>query len=82
VPLYYFTCATDGEVRKILKPAEAAQPQTCEDCGGNLVRKPRGPTANKVERLDAPHMARAVERPADAERLYRERAQADTRKNQ
>lgn len=39
-----------------------------------MVRNPKPPTSNVVERLDNGFMARAVERPADAERLYKERA--------
>jgi hypothetical protein len=40
-------------------------------------RDAKGPTATVVERLDSPHMVRAIERPADAERLYKERAAKD-----
>lgn len=37
-------------------------------------RAPKPPTTNVAERLDNGLMPRAVERPADAERLYHERA--------
>jgi transcription elongation factor Elf1 len=54
---------------------------SCSKCGGKMVRTVKPPTTNVVERLDAPHMVRAVERPADAERLYKERAAKDHSKD-
>lgn len=53
----------------------------CSKCGGKMVRVVKAPTSQVMERLDAPHMARAVERPADAERLYKERAAKDQSKD-
>jgi len=79
MPLYYFRCGScNAELKKLLPPAEAKAPRTCE-CGGAFVRAPRPPSNQVVERLDNGFMTKAVERPADAERLYRERAENDPR---
>jgi hypothetical protein len=83
MPLYHFKCTgpETHRLRRILKPAEAAALKPVCECGADMVRDPKPPTANVVERLDNGYMAKAVERPADAERLYRERAQADPLKD-
>lgn len=84
--MYFFYCDTcSTKKRRFLTPAEAREPQPCyrpgkdshSICYGALLRIPRPPTTNVVERLDNGLMPRAVERPADAERLYHERAHAD-----
>jgi len=43
-------------------------------CGAEWTRNATGPSASKIERLDNGIMTRALERPADAEELFRERA--------
>lgn len=79
MPLYYFRCGSCGaELKKLLTPAESKEPRTCE-CGGPFAREPKPPSNQVVERLDNGYMAKALERPADAERLYRERAAGDPR---
>lgn len=83
MPLYYFHCdACHSDLRRILTPAQAEAPQACRKCQGTMRRTPKGATANVVERLDNGLMTKAVERPAEAERLYRERAEADMRKTE
>jgi putative FmdB family regulatory protein len=83
VPLYYFTCdACKTDVRRILTPARAGAAVACPKCKGELRRTPKGATANVIERLDNGLMTKAVERPAEAERLYKERAEADMRKTE
>jgi hypothetical protein len=77
VPLYYYKC--DGlckqVIRRILPPDKSNIEFPCKpDCGGIMRRAPRPPSTNVVERLDSGFMPRAIERPADAERLYHERA--------
>ncbi len=52
----------------------AVEKMTCKKCGAEVVRKPTGPSSQVVERLDNGMMPKAVERLADAERLYRDRA--------
>jgi hypothetical protein len=44
-----------------------------------MVRESKAPTANVVESLDNGFMAKRVVRPADAERLFKERAANDPR---
>jgi hypothetical protein len=46
-----------------------------------LKRTPKAPTAQVTETLDNGFMARRVERPAEAERLYKERARLDPLKD-
>jgi hypothetical protein len=83
MPLYYFRCVLcDAEHRKVMTPVQArGLTPSCNrnGCLGQLRREPKGISTNVIERLDAPHMLKAVERPANAESLYRERAAADMR---
>ena len=83
MPLYYYECEKCGtSTRRLLTPAEAKIVQPCiPPCEGFLKRTPKGPTAQVVERLDNGFMARALERPADAERLFRERAKKGPRED-
>jgi hypothetical protein len=48
----------------------------CVSCGKPMERTPTGLSAAVMETLDNGAMAKAVTRRADAERLYRERADA------
>lgn len=80
MPVFYYRCDVCQAVRRRLLPAARGnEPWGCPkpDCDGTMRREAKGPTATVIERLDAPHMARAIERPADAERLYKERAAKD-----
>lgn len=85
MPLYYFKC--DGpckqEVRRIISPEQAQAKTLCPkpDCGGTLRRTPKPPTAQVVETLDNGWMTRKVERLADAERIFAERAAKDPLKD-
>lgn len=63
--------------RRILTPTQASAEQACPACSKPLKRTPKPPTAQVMETLDNGFMARRIERPADAERLYAERAKAD-----
>jgi hypothetical protein len=65
---------------------KAAEPQICAACAGAgratiLVRTPKPPTSQVTEVLDNGAMPKRLERLADAERLYRERAEADSLKS-
>jgi DNA-directed RNA polymerase subunit RPC12/RpoP len=81
VPKYHYECSRCGtELVRILSPAESLCQQFCRRCGELVTRKARGITSTKFERLDNGFMAKPVERPADAERLYKERAKIDPTK--
>lgn len=72
--LYRFVCTGCGKTkRKIIMGVNVALNFKCE-CGGELSRAPNPPSTMVTEKLDNGIMSRAVERPADAERLYAERA--------
>ena len=58
--------------QRMADTAEEAVQAPC-GCGAAVKRRPTGPGAQKVEVLDNGLMARALERPADAERLWKER---------
>lgn len=77
---YRFHCdACEMATTRLLEPHQVAA-ATCRGCGGLLRRTPVAPTTTVMEVLDNGHMTKAVERPADAERLYHERARADNAK--
>lgn len=75
MPVYNYSCTDCGVATKRLRPAaEGNLPFAC-DCGGQFERNPSAvPSIRVVEVLDNGIMTKAVERPADAERLFRERA--------
>lgn len=84
MPLFHFVCtACARPLRRLISAAQAAGALRCPtpDCGGLLQRAPKPPTAQVVETLDNGFMPRKVERPAEAERLYRERARLDPLKD-
>ncbi|WNM70304.1 hypothetical protein [Myxococcus phage Mx1] len=78
MPLYYFKCETCGaELKKLLSPAQAEEFTKlfgCSACLGKLDRDPRAPSSQAMEKFDNGFMARPVERLADAERIFTERA--------
>lgn len=75
MPLYRLYCgACDFSYAVLVGTAQAAVSGACRRCQGPVVRNASGLSATKIERLDNGIMARPVERPADAERLYDERA--------
>lgn len=76
MPLYNFKCPKCGKAkRKICSAEQSKDPIACSDCSTTLERAPSGATSQVKERLDNGLMPRAVERLADAERLFKERAQ-------
>lgn len=81
MPVFNYLCeACDLRTRHFFAGA-APDRVPCPKCQQPLKRAPAPPSANVVERLDGPFMPRAVERPADAERLYKERAAVDPLKD-
>ncbi len=72
--LYKVVCSKCGHRDSALaENPTVALATPCAKCGGSVSRAATGPSAQKVEVLDNGAMARAVERPADAERLWKER---------
>lgn len=75
MPLYFYACEGCGKARKkILTPEASKQPQACLECQGVLKRTPRAPTTTVKETLDNGIMVKRVERPADAQALFKERS--------
>lgn len=86
MPMYKFWCRfKHGIVTKILTPAQSRQQQLCPGCARDnyrvrLRRAPSGPSSNAKETLDNGLMTKRLERPADAERLNKERSQEQAAK--
>ena len=78
MPQYFFVCPVcHWPERRILSPEESKDPIPCtmtEGCSGILKRTPKPPTSKIVETLDNGAMPRRLERLADAERIFEERA--------
>lgn len=79
MPLFRLSCASCGKSEQRLASSWGTlglRPGalTCETCGGQLERAATGPSAQVMERLDNGAMARAVERPKDAQEQMEERA--------
>jgi len=77
MPAYSFECPVCHKLqRAILSVEEAKGPVPCrtEGCAGILKRKARAPSTQITETLDNGLMARRLERPAEAETIYNERA--------
>lgn len=72
-------CGYTGAIlRRSAKDIESA---TCPKCQTLFLTRVEEPATSKiVETLDNGLMSRRVERPADAERLYKERAEADRKR--
>jgi hypothetical protein len=72
--LFHLVCGC-GKTSKVLAPTwnDIIQEKKTCSCGLEMIRSGTGPGATKMERLDNGGMARAVERLADAERLFQER---------
>lgn len=82
MPVFNLVCSTCGETSKVLRKSEKEISKVkCAECKGKMVRAESSPPSSRiVEVLDNGLMSKSVERPADAERLYKERAQEDTRR--
>lgn len=81
--MYYYVCGACQEGRRrICSPAEAKTPPPCPRCGKTMARSPKGMTSRTVEVLDNGVMTKKLERLADAERLFHERAEATKKQQQ
>lgn len=79
MPLFRYLCPDCKVDVSKLHAAKERPSFVCPACGGALVRNPKGPSTQVVERLDNGAMGKAVERLADAERLYSERSKTHTK---
>lgn len=82
MPRYTLVCRStahfEPEIKVLIrKSTKELAGILCPDCKAPMMREPEGPSSNITEVLDNGMMARKVERPADAERLYKERAKED-----
>ncbi len=81
MPKYCFHCdICDEDSVRIMDVSEVDSAE-CRECLGPLRRTPKPPTSTVMETLDNGYMAKAVERPADAERLCHERARINPLKD-
>ena len=77
MPLFNLACEGCGKKSRILAASWGSVSQErlrCDACPGVLRRAATGVSSQAVERLDNGLMPKAVERLADAERLFQERA--------
>jgi hypothetical protein len=76
MPMFHVRCkGCRSEDDRLLSFVGEISLQLCRTCGEKKMRRaPRGPSVQVMERLDNGAMPRAVERLADAERLYADRA--------
>jgi hypothetical protein len=75
MPLYHFECPNCHKLqRRILEPDRIGAAVVICECGDFMDRKVMPPTTKITEVLDNGAMVRKVERPANAEEMYRERA--------
>ena len=82
MPLYRYICPKCGEQKsRVCSATESIKAPGCPKCGTPMKRNPKPPTTNVVERLDNGFMTKALERPADAQRLYAERSRKDPLKD-
>jgi len=86
MPKYVLVCDLhldeDGEVNRVTKTVirnAGFVDVKCPICKVPMTRESEAPTSRVVEVLDSGLMSRRVERPADAERLYKERADKDNK---
>jgi hypothetical protein len=71
MPMFYYICETCGPVRRIFD-VEPKDP-VCKNCGKLIQRRRQGAHAQVMEVLDNGIQARATVRPADAQRIFKER---------
>ena len=73
MPVFHYFCSQcQTETKKFF--AKGVDSLECPFCGSEMEREMNGPSARVVEKLDNGVMSRSVERLADAERLYKDRA--------
>ncbi len=73
MPLFHVKCVDCGAESDVMAPDLAGLSKKACKCSGKLKRKARGITAQVNERLDNGSMPKAIERHANAERLWQER---------
>ncbi len=78
MPVFNLVCGSCSKTTRQLASSwgsRTADASKC-DCGGELKRAATGPSTRVVETLDNGAMPRSVERLANAEELYRKRAES------
>jgi hypothetical protein len=79
MPLYKYQCQVCGkELRRICDAQEALTPPEC--CSKVAVRTPSGASSRCTEIIDNGIMTKKIERLVDAERLFKERHEANIKK--
>ena len=81
MPVYQLQCSCCGFLAKVIRKNPAAASEVaCPACSESpMERITVAPTSRVTEVLENGLMTRRVERPADAERLYKERADRDNK---
>lgn len=74
MPLYHLECPEHGKQKRLLTHEQFKAGLTCRKCGKPAKHVPQGASASLYETLDNGLQARATVRPADAERIFKERA--------
>lgn len=81
MPALTMVCPKCGHKKRLLRPAGVTNVTYACVCGQTMVREfGAQASARIVEVLDNGLMTRRVERLADAERLFKERAEADKKR--
>ncbi len=74
-----YACPACGNRAAVFRTGRTSSPPMCPDCNSFMTRDARGPGVVAMERLDNGVMAKPVERFADAEKLFKERARENMR---
>lgn len=80
MPRYFYECGGCGKsAQRICSPEQSKEARTCPSCSMPLKRVPQPASTTILETLDNGIMSRKVTRLADAERIFKERADNDPR---
>lgn len=73
MPLYNFHCDECDVTFPVITKRDLVSGVRCAGCGSPPRRVPSGPAPRVMERIDNGLMAKAVERPAETQRLVQDR---------
>ena len=76
MPVFHYICfkCNTPPIRKLLSVTQSKEDQLCLICKEKMKRQPTAPTVQVKEKLDNGAMTKAIERYAEAERLFKERS--------